>query len=343
MTSEKLKLVKQLDNGHFGQVFLGEDPVQGEVAVKKLVPATNETQAQWYQRKSSLLSEAKLLKKASHRNVVQVYSITESTSDDALLMVMELCAKGSLEKTFKAGPSSIDFTRKVLTDITQGLQALHSRGMLHRDLKPGNILLNLNRVAKLGDFGLVTDDLIYGYGSIAGYLDHLAPEVRLGNPTSEGSDIWALGMTFYRVLHGAQWYSELGRPAESIPYGGYVDSLPWLPHIPKEWRRFIRRCMRDEPKNRYQTAGEVFAELSKLPDAPAWECVVESDQISWELKRNARNIKVVWTRHSPRRHEWKAWSEPLYSGRTRTLEQSHGIIGLVQARRELERFFGNYR
>ena len=138
--------------------------------------------------------------------MVQVYYIVKHEADDTLHLVMEMC-DASLLSTFKSGPMRLASVRKAATDTASGLHALHSRGMLHRDIKPGNLLVKRNNV-KIGDFGLVTDDLIVGYGGNAGYLDHLAPEVLAGGPTSAKTDIWALGMTIYRLLHGQRWYEE---------------------------------------------------------------------------------------------------------------------------------------
>src|SRR5262249_50868481 len=150
-------------------------------------------------------------------------NLLESDNSDAVHLVMEYCRRGSLQEVFERSPMNLAAVRKVATDITFGLQALHTRGMLHRDIKPGNVLLDESGVTKLGDYGLVTDNIILGYGSQAGYADHIAPEVWQGSGTSVRSDIWALGMTLYRLLHGAQWYSSSPTPRAVVPNGGFVD------------------------------------------------------------------------------------------------------------------------
>src|SRR4030088_309089 len=110
---------------------------------------------------------------------------------------MALCPGGSLQTAFEAGPMTLPAVRKAGTEVLMGLTALHARQMLHRDIKPGNVLIDAEGGAKLGDFGLVTDDLVLGYGSQAGYYDHIAFEVWHGNGTSARSDIWAFGMTLF--------------------------------------------------------------------------------------------------------------------------------------------------
>src|SRR5690606_29051360 len=117
------------------------------------------------------------------------------------------CHGGSLEPAYRKGPIDDATVLKIAREVCLGLAALHDRGMVHRDIKPGNILLDRNGVAKVSDFGFVTDEIVEGYAAGAGYLDHLAPEYYSSGVTSTRSDLWALGVTLYRLLHGHAWYS----------------------------------------------------------------------------------------------------------------------------------------
>lgn len=217
---------------------------------------------------------------------------------------------------------------------------LHHAPMLHRDIKPGNVLLDAHGVAQLADFGLVTDELILGYGSIAGYSDHIALEVWQNLLTSAKSDIWALGMTLYRLMHGMAWYRESPRPVGLVQKGGFASTLKWLPHIPNRWRRVIRKMMNDDTSARYQSADQVLSAISRLPVDLEWKCEVSPARIQWTRIAKGRKILVQWDRLAPRRHEWRAWSEPLGSGgRKATLSGSNGVVSKAQAIRELEEFF----
>jgi serine/threonine-protein kinase len=211
--------------------------------------------------------------------------------------------------------------------------------MLHRDIKPSNILLSDRGKGKIGDFGLVTDDLILGYASDQGYRDHLAFEVWNGVGTSERSDIWALGMTMYRLLHGKEWYSRTVAPRYVIAEGGFANSLAWLPHIPDQWRRVIRKMMNDDPRCRYQSADQILAALATLEAGLDWVCGVSARETRWEIQGKERRKIVVWKTQSPRRHEWSAWSEPINEGRRRALGGSSAVSGFSQVERELRQFF----
>lgn len=221
-----------------------------------------------------------------------------------------------------------------------GLAAMHSRGMIYRDIKPANILLNGLGEAQISDFGLVTDDLVLGYASQAGYRDHIAYEVWNGKGTSTKSDIWALGMTLYRLLHGQVWYEEAPSPRKVVEHGGFANTLQWLPHIPKAWRRMIRKMLNDDDSARYQNAAQALAGLSTVPVFPVWETTVTSDLVRWEQGKGARRIVVEWQRLSARQHEWQAWSEPVGAGRSRQLGNSGGIVRRTEAVKALEAFFG---
>lgn len=335
----KLEVLEKLGNGHFGEVFLGQDAVHGQVAVKVVSRKPEDDDDKWLEIRKEFLAEAQHLKTATHRNVVQVFGIDEV--ENAIRFTMAYCPGGSLQTHFENGPMTLADVRRVATDVLIGLSALHGRNMLHRDIKPGNILLDHTGRAKLGDFGLVTDRLLLGYGSVAGYLDHIAFEVWQGRGTSIKSDIWALGMTLFRLLHGQVWYVFQNEcPREIIEQGGFVNRLRWLPHVPKQWRKVIRKMMADDTSDRYSTADEVLNAVSRLPIEPAWTVpTVTEELVRWELRSLKRLNVVEWSLHAERRHEWKAWSQPVGAGRNKSLGRSERVIGRVQVERELENYF----
>ena len=338
LTSD-LQIGARIGAGYFGEVHIGTDHVHGQVAIKILRSLDGEPAAEWLRRKNGLLDEARSLSQATHQNVVRVFYVAESDSDDAIHLVMEYCSGGSVQSSFERGPIKIGEVRRIITGAALGLQALHARGMLHRDIKPSNLLMDANRALKLGDFGFVTDNLIFGYASHQGYLDHLAPEVWNGSGTSVKSDIWALGMTTYRLLHGAEWYEKSPRPRTVVPDGGFAEKLKWLPHVPQKWRRFVRKALHDDPDSRFPSATAVIDGLAKLEAESGWECSATASETRWQRVTDTRRINVVWTKHSPRQYSWKAWSEPLVEGRVRSLGRSTVRLGYAASERQLCEFF----
>lgn len=341
MIAPKTTLGKKLGAGHFGKVYLANDPVHGEVAVKVIERDTSKPPAKWDEQKDRFLKEAQNLAKATHRNIVRVFHLEEADGGDSVRICMELCQGGSLQGAYDAGPMNLLQVRNVGSQVLLGLGALHAREMLHRDLKPGNILVDEHGKIRIGDFGLVTDDLILGYADVGGYIyvDHLAYEVWHGNGTSEKSDVWAFGMTMFRLLHGHDWYERAPKPRGEIVNGGFADTLEWLPHIPKRWRRVIREMLRDDTAARLQNVSAVQAKFASLPVAPVWDCKVATDRVVWERLKKGRRIVVEWLQHSATRHEWSAQSEPTTTGKTRRLAGSAGVIGRRLALKQLEDFF----
>lgn len=334
-----LQLGSLIDAGQFGKVFHAKDDVHGNVAVKVIQQRPGESAADWKTRKDGLLMEGQRLKQATHVNVVQVFQVLESANNDAVHLVMEYCKGGSLQTKFEKGPLPLWSVRKAATEVALGLSALHARNMLHRDIKPGNILLNGR--AKLGDFGLVTDNIILGYGSQAGYADHISPEIWQGSGTSVRSDVWAFGMTIYRLIHGNEWYSRSPPPNTLVANLGFAKKLKWLPHVPETWRRFIRKMLQDDPNKRYQSANQIMNALATLSIEPRWSCNVTPSEVIWKTQAGKRRVNVVWKKFSLQKYEWSAWTEPIGPGRHYFLVRPTQRTGLAASETGLKRFFVN--
>lgn len=329
---------KRIGNGHFGVVHEGEDDIHGSVAIKIPRQFNGESEAEWLARRATLLNEGQFLRRANHANVVRVHKLVKDDDSDDLLLVMEYCEGGSLQSHYEKGPITHSSAHRVATDITLGLSALHERSMIHRDIKPGNILIDRTGRAKLGDFGLVTDAIILGYADRAGYRDHLAPEVTMTGQTSARTDIWALGMTFYRMLHGHAWYSASPRPRQLVPTGGFANTLSWLPHISSRWRRLIRSMLADESADR-PTIIQIQNALANVADAVDWNCQVGPDGARWTRRRKGREITATLDPVG-KKLAWKAISAPASSaGISRRLGGSSQPGNWSTISREMREFF----
>lgn len=294
--------------GHFGDVHMGDDPIHGKVAVKVLKKIAGESDAEWIARGAELLEEGQNLKKASHANIVQVLNVLSHETTGAIHLVVEFCDGESLESLCKKDPLKLARIRSIIGQVCSGLSAIHGSGLIHRDIKPGNILLHKGN-AKIGDFGLVSDRLIYGYASAAGYLDHLAPEVHTHGVTSAKTDGWALGMTIYRLLHGHDFYSaNLGSMdiATMVTRGNFATKLPWAPHIPDQWRRLVRRAMNDDIDRRFASANEFNEAVAKLSVHPDWVWKTTSSEDTRTRMDKNRTVTVTLKKVFPSAYTWTA-------------------------------------
>jgi serine/threonine-protein kinase len=353
----ELDLLEEIGSGGFGTVYRARLRPHDEVAAKVLDRDDMEDWFDiddWDTLKDHLFKEADNLKAAEHDHVVRVHSVHYDEDKSAFYIVTELC-DGSVDGEIANGPLRLDRAHQVVRDSLLGLEALHTRGMVHRDLKPGNLLLKGN-AAKLSDFGLVTDRLILGYASRQGYTDHLAPEVFDVSVTSPKTDVWAMGMTAFRMLNGLPWYEEemlrLGvdrsdplaakdAVEELVTSGRFSARLQWMPHVPRSWRRFVNKALHHNSAHRYSDGGEMLSAMERadLPTRPSWECRHEVSAVTWTRQRGNRVDEVVWTRHSARRHEFVARSAPKTgTGLTRTLS-AHGVCSRSEIVQALENFF----
>lgn len=160
-----------------------------------------------------------------------------------------------------------------------------------------------------------------------------------GEGSSARTDVWAFGMTIYRLLHGNTWYSASPPPQALVPHGGFAQKLKWLPHIPKSWRSFIRRALHDDPQRRYRDANELLNAMATLSTVPTWSCTQSVGEINWSRTKGQRLVRVSLKRQPSGKFEWAAWSEPLDAGRRRTLGGSNGPVNYAAADRQLKEFF----
>ena len=323
--------------GSFGQVIHGLDPVHGNVAVKVFSQLPSETPSEWSARVSEALREARLIASLEHPNIVRVHHFVRTQANDHVLYVMELCAAGSVRGALKAGVPLPSTARRWLYDAAMGIEFLHCNSVLHRDIKPDNLLLGSKGQAKVADFGLATTPLMHGFAGGAGTEFYAAPEVFGKNVSSVASDVWSLGATFVHSLHGDTWTLE----HFIEPTGQFKLSGRWLPHIPKSWRLFAGRMMRTNPSDRCASAAAVVDQLSKLPLAQDWRCVIDPAAIRWERMKGSRKNVVLWENWKTRTPKWQAWSEPLGAGRSRTLAISDPGDNFQKSYKSLTAFFAS--
>lgn len=311
-----------LGNGAFGEVFAAVQQPYGDVAVKHIecgVGAVTSTEAEWNALVAHLLKEADNLQKAEHEHVVRVHGVARDANRSHVYITTELCDGGSLESVIANGPIACGQAMPIVEQALLGLEALHVRGMVHRDLKPGNILLKKGQ-AKLSDFGLVSDELILGYASQRGYIPHLAPEVIRDHITSRRTDVWAMGLTIFRLLNGEPWFRrEQERLGMDYPDGAKARvirgnlgrDLEWMPHVHDRWRRFVRKALRDSSADRYANGGEMLTAHNKVREVsePDWSCTHETDCLHWTAPFEKRTLHVEWS-WTGRKHSVRAWSAP---------------------------------
>lgn len=189
-----------------GAVWLGRDEVLGRaVAIKRLGAALSAGSAELERAER----EARIAAHLNHPNVVSVFDLV--TEGEVVWLVMEYVAGATLAEVIRRnGQLSTDDTAAVLGQVAEALAAAHGAGIVHRDVKPSNVLVGDDGSVKLSDFGIArteADSHLTQTGLVTGSPAYLAPEVASGEPATSGSDVWSLGATAFHALTGRPPYA----------------------------------------------------------------------------------------------------------------------------------------
>ncbi|MCX4976769.1 serine/threonine-protein kinase [Streptomyces sp. NBC_00620] len=211
LLADRYRVVAQLGRGGMGIVWRAQDEVLGrEVAVKELRTYTDAAAPELADLGRRMQREARAAARVSHPGVIAVHDVAEV--DGRPLIVMELVDGPSLDDVLRErGTLDPREAASIGAKVMDALAAAHRAGVLHRDVKPGNILLDRSGRVVLTDFGIATMDdpgdgsttHLTRSGELVGSLDYLAPERAQGNEPGPASDVWALGATLYAAVEGS--------------------------------------------------------------------------------------------------------------------------------------------
>jgi len=285
------ELKEKLGEGNYGSVWLDYNrALDKDVAVKFVPVSSIDDPTEFYR-------EPKILAKLTHPNIVTVYD-AGIEAENTLYIVMEYLSRGSIKQMYRGRPIPLTTARRYLYDVCWGLEYAHNKGYIHRDIKPANILINDKRRAKISDFGLATSAPRGRYASACGYIVHLAPEVFTEGETSILSDIYALGVTAYRVMNGDKFLpmttddDELKR---MIVNGKYPRRDHYRPCVPRQLRLVINKAMNIIPEKRYQSVAAFRRALENVTLRCNWKWVPKRYGVHYSTKiASARiNTRVI--------------------------------------------------
>ncbi len=254
-----LELLELIGLGGAAEVYRARDPRRGQdVAVKVLSERADPEMVLRFRREAHLLSELK------HPHIVEVYEAGEERG--LRYMVMELMHGGSLKDRLRAGALPWRDAAILIGQIAQALSYAHERHIVHRDIKPGNIMFTAEGRAKLMDFGLARMDEVSTMtrtGTVMGTVFYLSPEQAVGRHVDGRSDLYALGVLLYEMLTGQLPFT--GNSAVAIIYKHLNEQPPRLrslnPALPVALDALVERLLAKDANRRPQTAGEVYASV----------------------------------------------------------------------------------
>ncbi len=271
----KYKVLERLGSGGMGSVFLCEHKLMRRRVAVKVLPTAKAEDPSSLER---FYREARAVAALDHPNIVRAYDIDQD--DNLHFLVMEYVDGASLQEIGKKfGPLDVLRACHYIRQSAQGLQHAHeAAGLVHRDIKPGNILVDRNGVVKVLDMGLARffhdeeDILTKKYDeNVLGTADYLAPEQALDSHSVDiRADIYSLGATFYFCLTGKTPFSE-GTVAQKLIWHQTRQPKPirsLRPDVPEGVVAVVERMMAKEPGQRYQTPQAVIDALEPLTQTP---------------------------------------------------------------------------
>jgi len=291
------EIVGPLGAGGMGEVYRARDArLSRDVAVKALPPGF----AQDPERLARFEREARLLASLSHPNVAGIHGVEDV--DGVPYLVLEFVEGETLAARLERGPMPIDDAIEVAALIAAGVEAAHESGVIHRDLKPGNVMLTPSGAVKVLDFGLaksggaergssapsltVSPTMTHAAtqaGMILGTAAYMSPEQARGKSVDKRSDIWSFGCVLYECLAGRQAFE--GETVSDLIARILQSEPDWsaLPAgIPPRVRRLLARCLRKDVRERLRDIGEARIVLS----APA--------EPESRAPRSSRSAGVPW-------------------------------------------------
>ena len=261
----RYQILASLGRGGMGDVFRVRDAkLQEEMALKVLRPEI----AQDPDVLQRFRNELKLARKITHKNVCRVFDFHEE--EGTPFITMEFVAGEDLKSVVRRrGRLPEEEAVRIASEIAEGLSEAHDLGVVHRDLKPQNIMIEPNGRAKVMDFGIARSLQAPGLtqtGQMIGTPDYLSSEQAAGEPADSRADIYALGVILYEMTTGRLPFkgdtalSVITKHREAVPR----DPKEVNPDLSEGLARLILRCMEKEPARRYQSSAELLADLRAL-------------------------------------------------------------------------------
>jgi serine/threonine protein kinase len=264
-TVSHYKIISKLGEGGMGVVYKAEDTRLDRHVAIKFLPHQLSSDAN---AKKRFIREAKAASSLNHANIAVVHEIDE-TPEGQMFMVMACYEGQTLKDKLESGSLNVHEALEIVSQIASGLAKAHEKGILHRDIKPGNVLIGDDGQAKLADFGLATlagQTKITKTGTTVGTVTYMSPEQASGSAVDQRSDVFSLGVVLYELVTGNTPFQADHEAA--VLYGIMHSDPPPLSDyshdVPDKLQHIIDRTLQKVAKERFGSAGEFLAALGEL-------------------------------------------------------------------------------
>ena len=263
----KYRIGGRLGHGGMGVVHQAKDTfLKRQVAIKVLTKALSADR----DTIRRFVLEARAFAKVNHLHAVQIYEVDRHRN--VCYLVMELMGGGSIQDLLqREGKLDWPEATNAIADACRGLAATHAAGLVHRDVKPANLMRSSDGVVKLADFGTAREapraDLDpTSVREIAGTPAYMSPEQCRNEPTDPASDLYSLGATYYALLTGSPPYTAESKIQVMFAHcsARIPDPRDRVPEIPEACAAIIQRAMAKSPRDRYPTAMDMLSDLNAM-------------------------------------------------------------------------------
>jgi serine/threonine protein kinase len=258
--------------GRMGVVYLAIDRITGRACALKVL---REDVAIDPVYRARFRREGSLLKALEHPHIIPIYGVGELDGD---LFIATRLVSATLRDVILAGPVSVDAAMTVLTSVASALDAAHATGVIHRDVKPANVLIDPGPVVYLGDFGLARDPdgaALTAPGQVLGTIDYMAPELLDGERVGAATDIYGLACLAVETLTGTVPF--LRDTDAATMYAHIVDPPPSVserrPELPRALDAVLAAGMAKDPDDRPPSAGTLVTDMLTALGRPAPACL----------------------------------------------------------------------
>lgn len=263
-TISHYRILEKLGEGGMGSVYKAEDTKLGRLVALKVLPAELSRDRASRER---FIHEAKAASSLDHPNICTIYEIDEV--DGRAFIAMGLVEGQDLVARIQAGPLKVEEAVDIAIQVADGLQAAHESGIVHRDIKSANLMIDGNHHVKITDFGLALksgETRLTQSGMVVGTAPYMSPEQSRREDVDTRTDIWSLGVVLYETLSGRLPFR--GEHMSAVVYS--IQSMDPEPltsvrtGVPMELEKIVERCLEKDPADRFQTAGDLASALRRL-------------------------------------------------------------------------------
>ena len=300
LLSNRYEILEKIGNGGMATVYRATDKILKRQVAVKILRDEFTTDEEFIRR---FEVEAQSAARLTHANIVSIYDV--GVEGSLYFIVMELIQGKTLKEIIveEQGPLPWKWSINVAIQIAQALEMAHRNNIIHRDIKPHNIIITEEGVAKVTDFGIakaVSNSTITAFGTTIGSVHYFSPEHARGGYTDAKSDIYSLGVVMYEMLTGRVPFDADTPVSVALKHMQEepVEPIELNPNMPSSVNRIIMKCLKKEPSQRYQSSTEMLVDLRAALKDPEGDFVEDvpfdaSQRMNTQNKNDKNQNKFI--------------------------------------------------